>query len=112
MEEIIPLARTHEDITVSPNGRYAYLTGGYLLGEGWQGLTVVDLQQRTFSEVTISGYPLDIVALPLPETAEDKEVDMEQLNMALIAAARQGNAEAVKSLLSRGASGTPVTNGG
>jgi ankyrin repeat protein len=103
-EEILPLARSHEDITVSPDGHYAYLTGGYLLGEGWQGLTVVDLQQRTFSELSITGYPLDIVALPLRETAGDKEVDVKQLNTALIAAARQGDAAAVKSLLSRGAS--------
>jgi ankyrin repeat protein len=67
-------------------------------------LTVVDLQQRTFSELSITGYPLDIVALPLRETAGDKEVDVKQLNTALIAAARQGDAAAVKSLLSRGAS--------
>lgn len=103
-EEIIPLNRPHEDIAISPDGNYAYLTGGYLLTGGWEGLTVVDLQRRTVSELTVTGYPLDIVALPLQDAAEDKEVNMEQLNMALIAAAREGNPAAVKDLLAQGAS--------
>lgn len=103
-EEVIPLTRPHEDITVSPDGRYAYLTGGYLLADGWQGLTVVDLQQRTFKELDVAGYPLDIVILPLQDTGEVREIDMEQLNIALIDAARQGDSAAVKALLERGAS--------
>ncbi len=103
-EEIIPLTRPHEDIAVSPDGDYAYLTGGYLLTGGWEGLTVVDLRQRTFSELTVAGYPLDIVALPFQDITEVKEVDIEQLNMALIAAARQGDSAAVKEFLTQGAS--------
>jgi hypothetical protein len=103
-EEIIRLIRPHEDIIVSPDGNYAYLTGGYLLAGGWEGLTVVDLHQRTFSELTIAGYPLDIVTVPVQDIAEIKAVDMEQLNMALIGAAREGDAAAVRDLLAQGAS--------
>lgn len=103
-EEIIPLIRPHEDITVSPDGNYAYLTGGYLLAGGWEGLTMVDLHQRTFKELTIAGYPLDVVTVPFQDIAEIKEVDMEQLNMALISAAREGDAAMVKDLLAQGAS--------
>lgn len=103
-EEVIPLARPHEDIAVSLDGNYAYLTGGYLLTGGWEGLTVVDLQHRTTSELTVAGYPLDIVALPPQDAAEDKGGNMEQLNRALTAAARQGDAAAVQNLLAQGAS--------
>lgn len=106
-EEIIPLARPHEDIAISPDGNYAYLTGGYLLTGGWEGLTVVDLQQRTVRELAVAGYPLDVVVLNPgidQDVAGTGEVDMEQLNMALIAAARQGDAAAVADLLAQGAS--------
>ncbi len=65
---------------------------------------MVDLRQRTFSELTVAGYPLDIVALPFQDITEVKEVDIEQLNMALIAAARQGDSAAVKEFLTQGAS--------
>lgn len=107
MEEIIPLARPHEDIAISPDGTYAYLTGGYLLTGGWEGLTVVDLQQRTAGELVVAGYPLDVLVLKPgidQDVAGTREMDMEQLNMALIAAARQGDAAAVADLLARGAS--------
>lgn len=104
-EEIIPLAQPHEDIALSPDGNYAYLTGGYLLTGGWEGLTVVDLQQRTVRELAVAGYPLDVVVLkPGIEQDVAGEVDMEQLNTALIAAAREGDAAAVADLLTRGAS--------
>lgn len=103
-EEVMPLARPHEDITISLDGNYAYLTGGYLLTGGWEGLTVVDLQHRTSSELTVAGYPLDIVALPPQDAAEDKRGNMEQLNRALTAAAQQGDAAAVQDLLVQGAS--------
>lgn len=103
-EEVIPLVRPHEDIAISLGGNYAYLTGGYLLTGGWEGLTVIDLQHRTSSELTVAGYPLDIVALPPQNAAEDKGGNMEQLNRALTAAARQGDAAAVQDLLAQGAS--------
>jgi ankyrin repeat protein len=103
-DEIIPLNQPHEDIAISLDGNYAYLTGGYLLTGGWEGLTVVDLQQRTLNEMAVAGFPLDVVALSLQDNAEIKEIDMERLNVALIAAARQGDSVAVKNLLDKGAS--------
>ena len=106
-EEIIPLAQPHEDIAISPDSNYAYLTGGYLLTGGWEGLTVVDLQQRRVKELVVAGYPLDVVVLKPgidQNVAGTRKVDMEQLNTALIAAARQGDADAVADLLAQGAS--------
>ena len=35
-EEFIPMTRPHEDITLSLDKNYAYLTEGYLLAEGWE----------------------------------------------------------------------------
>ena len=59
-EEILPLDRPHEDIIISPDGQTAFLTGGYLLAGGWEGLTAVDLRQRTVRGRTLrsSGNPL------------------------------------------------------
>lgn len=63
-EEIVPLARPHEQVAISRDGRRAYLTGGYLLTGGWDGLTVVDLETRATREVAVPGGPLDIALLP------------------------------------------------
>jgi hypothetical protein len=49
-------------VAVSPDGRWAYLTGGYLLG-GWDGLTIVDLQARTTRELPVPDRPQDIAVL-------------------------------------------------
>lgn len=62
-EAVLPLARPHEKVIVSPDGRWAYLTGGYLLAGGWDGLTVVDLQSRAMTEVAVPDRPLDGVLL-------------------------------------------------
>jgi len=62
-EEVLPLARPHEKVVVSPDGRWAYLTGGYLLPGGWDGLTIVDLQSRTLTELAVPDRPLDVVLL-------------------------------------------------
>jgi len=63
-EEIVPLTKPHERIVVSPDGARAYLTGGYLLTGGWDGLTVVDLATRATHEILVPGGPLDIAMLP------------------------------------------------
>ncbi len=63
-EEVLPLDRPHEDLALSPDGRFAYLTGGYSLAGGWEGVTAFDRQERTFREVAVAGYPLGILVLP------------------------------------------------
>ena len=47
----MPLTKAHELVVVSGDGRRAYLTGGNLLTGGWNGLTVIDLEDV--------GYPRD-----------------------------------------------------
>ena len=94
-ETILPLAKPHERVAVSPDGRFAYLTGGYLLG-GWDGITVVDLDTGTIKEVAVPDRPLDVHLLPPePDPAASR---------ALIAAAAAGDAARVRQLLGQGAS--------
>jgi DNA-binding beta-propeller fold protein YncE len=64
-EQHIPLARPHENVAASPDGRYAFLTGGYTFADGgWDGLTIVDLDKLTLRELPIPDRPLDIAILP------------------------------------------------
>lgn len=64
-EKVVPLSRPHEWAAISPNGREAYLTGGYTFANGgWDGLTVVDLQTLTMRELPVPDRPQDIVVLP------------------------------------------------
>jgi hypothetical protein len=60
-EEIVPLTKAHELVTVSQDGQRAYLTGGNLLSGGLNGLTVVDLSTHAVSEIVIPDAPLDAV---------------------------------------------------
>jgi len=63
-ETHIPLTKPHENVVVSPDGRYAYVTGGYTFaGGGWDGITVVDLETRALREFSVPSRPLDIVVL-------------------------------------------------
>jgi YVTN family beta-propeller protein len=63
-EANIPLSKPHENVVISPDGRYAYVTGGYTFaGGGWDGITVVDLETRTLREIPVPARPLDIVIL-------------------------------------------------
>lgn len=63
-EEIVALSRPHERIALTRDGRHAFLSGGYLLTGGWDGLTVVDLNARTTHEIPVPDGPLDIALLP------------------------------------------------
>ena len=63
-EDHIPLQRPHEQVALSPDGRLAYLTGGFTFSDGgWDGLTIVDLQQETVTELPVPDRPLDIAVL-------------------------------------------------
>jgi YVTN family beta-propeller protein len=64
-EERIPLSRPHEQVVLSPDGRLAYVTGGYSFANGgWDGLSVIDLQQRSVAELAVPDRPLDIQVIP------------------------------------------------
>jgi YVTN family beta-propeller protein len=64
IETNIPLTKPHENVVVSPDGRHAYVTGGYTFaGGGWDGITVVDLETRTLRELPVPARPLEIVIL-------------------------------------------------
>lgn len=65
-ERIVPLSRLHQMVAASPDGRWAYLTGGVTYADtGWDGLTIVDLEQGTSKELPLPDYPLDIEMLKL-----------------------------------------------
>lgn len=63
-ERILPIARQHEKVAISPDGGTAYLTGGYTLtGGGWDGITVLDLATGTTREIAVPGLPLDVAVV-------------------------------------------------
>lgn len=63
-EKIIPLARMHQMVASSADGRYAYLTGGVTYADtGWNGMTVVDLASGAVRDFEIPDYPLDVQLL-------------------------------------------------
>lgn len=62
-ERIIPLKRPHELVAFSLDGAEAYLTGGYLLDGGWEGITVVDLASGSTREIATPARPLGIYVL-------------------------------------------------
>ena len=62
-ERIIPLNREHEQVAVSQDGRYAWLTGGQSFTGGWDGLSRVDLETAEVIEISVSGQPFGIAIL-------------------------------------------------
>ena len=62
-ETILPLTRPHEMIALSADGGSAYLSGGYLLAGGWDGISIVDLARGTVSELPVPDRPLGVVWL-------------------------------------------------
>ncbi|MFD8952097.1 hypothetical protein ACFV0B_24965 [Streptomyces xanthophaeus] len=62
-ERVIPLDGPHEDVAVSPDGRTAYVTGGYTREGYWNGITVVDLDSGTARRLPAGSRPLGIAVL-------------------------------------------------
>ena len=62
-ERVIPLARPHERIAFNSEGTTAYLSGGYPLSGGWDGLTIFDLASESTAEVAVPDRPMDLVRL-------------------------------------------------
>nr|WP_203645825.1 beta-propeller fold lactonase family protein [Streptomyces sp. SID14478] len=63
-EKVIPLDGPHEDVTVSADGRTAYVTGGFTRDGYWNGITVVDLDSGDTRRLAVGERPLGIAELP------------------------------------------------
>jgi len=62
-EKVIPLDGPHEGVTVSRDGRRAYVTGGFTRDGYWNGITVVDLDSGTTRRLEAGERPLGIAVL-------------------------------------------------
>ncbi|MFE9697722.1 hypothetical protein [Streptomyces sp. NPDC006270] len=64
-ERLVPLDGPHEDVTVSKDGRTAYVTGGFTREGYWNGVTVVDLADAKSEPVRLKAgnRPLGIAIL-------------------------------------------------
>ncbi|MGW2305069.1 hypothetical protein [Streptomyces sp. NPDC001809] len=62
-ERVHPLDGPHEDVAVSPDGRTAYVTGGFTRDGYWDGLSVVDLESGDTRRLPAGSRPLGIVVL-------------------------------------------------
>ncbi|MCZ4125559.1 YncE family protein [Streptomyces sp. H39-S7] len=62
-ERVIPLRGAHENVAVSPDGRTAYVTGGFTREGAWDGITVVDLASGDTRRLPAGVSPLGIVVL-------------------------------------------------
>ncbi|MEV5314512.1 hypothetical protein [Streptomyces sp. NPDC052610] len=62
-ETVVPLDGPHEDVTVSADGRTAYVTGGFTRDGHWDGITVVDLETHETRRLAAGERPLGIAVL-------------------------------------------------
>ncbi|MEV0118339.1 hypothetical protein AB0H77_34705 [Streptomyces sp. NPDC050844] len=62
-ERVIPLDGPHEDVTVTEDGRTAYVTGGFTRDGSWDGITVVDLDSGDTRRLPAGVRPLGIAVL-------------------------------------------------
>ncbi|WP_329124287.1 YncE family protein [Streptomyces sp. NBC_01353] len=63
IEKVHPLDGPHENVTVSGDGRTAYVTGGFTRDGYWNGITVVDLETGDTRRLTVGERPLGIAVL-------------------------------------------------
>ncbi|MGW9211561.1 YncE family protein [Embleya sp. NPDC055664] len=63
-EHVVPLDGPHESVTLSPDGRTAYVFGGFTRDGGWNGLTLVDTTTGTTTRLPVGRLPLAIAVLP------------------------------------------------
>ncbi|MGY0459234.1 hypothetical protein ACW14Y_03125 [Kitasatospora sp. cg17-2] len=63
-ERLVPLDGPHETVTLSPDARTAYVSGGFTREGGWDGLTVVDIATGRTSRVPVGHLPLAVAVLP------------------------------------------------
>ncbi|MFE6868873.1 YncE family protein [Kitasatospora sp. NPDC057692] len=65
-ERVVPLDGPHETVTLSPDGRTAYVSGGYTREGGWNGLTLVDTATGGTTRLPVGRLPLAVAVLPAP----------------------------------------------
>ncbi|MFB7475176.1 hypothetical protein [Kitasatospora sp. NPDC056184] len=63
-ERLVPLDGPHETVTLSPDGRTAYVSGGYTREGGWNGLTLVDTATGRTTRLPVGRLPLAVAVLP------------------------------------------------
>lgn len=68
MESVFPLQRTHEEVALSSDGRYAYLTGGQSLSGGWDGISVFNLERKEIRYLPVPDQPLALVTIANPRS--------------------------------------------
>ena len=64
-ERVVPLARPHETVAVWIDGsgaEHAAIAGGNTRNEGWDGVTLVDLETHELRTIDVPGYPQAITA--------------------------------------------------
>ncbi|OPC77924.1 hypothetical protein B4N89_37405 [Embleya scabrispora] len=63
-ERVVPLDGPHETVTLSLDGRTAYVSGGFTRDGGWNGLTLVDTATGTTARLPVGRLPLAVAVLP------------------------------------------------
>ncbi|MFJ4091460.1 hypothetical protein ACIPYS_07730 [Kitasatospora sp. NPDC089913] len=63
-ERLVPLDGPHETVTLSPDARTAYVSGGFTREGGRDGLTVVDTATGRTSRLPVGHLPLAVAVLP------------------------------------------------
>ncbi|MFJ8431310.1 YncE family protein [Kitasatospora sp. NPDC094019] len=63
-ERLVPLDGPHETVTLSPDARTAYVSGGFTREGGWDGLTVVDTASGRTTRLPVGHLPLAVAVLP------------------------------------------------
>ncbi|MEU0446964.1 YncE family protein [Streptomyces tendae] len=69
-ERVVPLDGPHETVTLSADGRTAYVSGGFTRDGYWNGLSVVDVATGRVSRLPVGERPLAVAVLG----GDDREV--------------------------------------
>ncbi|WP_262403659.1 YncE family protein, partial [Actinomadura sp. CNU-125] len=62
-ERVVPLDGAHEDVTLSADGRTAYVSGGFTRAGHWNGISVVDVASGEVTRLPVGDRPLGMVVL-------------------------------------------------
>ncbi|MFD5216446.1 hypothetical protein ACFWMH_02020 [Streptomyces tendae] len=69
-ERVVPLVGPHETVTLSADGRTAYVSGGFTRDGYWNGLSVVDVATGRVTRLPVGERPLAVAVLG----GDDREV--------------------------------------